>query len=809
MKTLPRDGHHILIADGNDGRRLEWCAWALQEGHAVIEAREAKAAVSHATARAPALIVLTLELVGSDGISTCLHLKALPDTMDLPVLLAVPDDPRIIERAFEAGADDVIILPVHPHIFKRRVRLLSDAARQRDHITEIERRASQIFHENRAAMLMIDPRTGNIVDVNRAACAFYGFARADFLKKHFTDLDAPQISPDYALQTTNLVMRHQLANGEIRDVSVFSGPVEINGQKHVCMIVFDVTKRKLAELAEHHQRTLANALRENAATLVSTLDHEEVLDRILNALNDIVPFKGATIMRIDGDVTTTLRVTGYADQGTEAAILNDLHFPIAHTDSFRTVIEFDRPLVVHDVQQMPGWVPVRGLEWVRAHITVPIRHNRRTIGFLNVDSPIPYQYSDVDAERLQAFADQAAIAINNAQIYHRLADQAADLEILVSERTAELFKQRAQLSAILDTMTEGVFYGELVDDEGNIDLRYISRALEDMTGYQEDELLHRSLDLLRPPDVTEQQQKKLYAEVLLSLSKRGKWQAELKVMRKDGSTFTAACSVARLQQSDGASFGVVGVLRDISQEKALAEQKSRFVAHASHELRTPLTNVKTRLYLMRKQPDKLDEHLSVLEHVTSRMRRLVEDLLDLSRFEHGMLELRIQETNLNLLLREVASLQQAEAEARGIQLVYESPSQQIVALADAERLTQVITNLVVNAINYSDTGSVVALRLYSVRGESLATSPIAIEVEDHGIGIAPEHISNIFQPFFRVPSEIQGTGLGLSIAREIVQLHGGDITVTSALGVGSIFRVLLPQAIVNQQFTPALTEAEA
>ncbi|MCA9904979.1 MAG: HAMP domain-containing histidine kinase, partial [Anaerolineae bacterium] len=221
---------------------------------------------------------------------------------------------------------------------------------------------------------------------------------------------------------------------------------------------------------------------------------------------------------------------------------------------------------------------------------------------------------------------------------------------------------------------------------------------------------------------------------------------------------------------------------------------------------TPLTNAKTRLYLLKKQPEKTADHLGVLEAVVDNMRELVEDMLDLSRLERNLMTLKAQTTDLVPFVRELVELQCVEAEGKALTLCYEAPTEPVLALVDTKRLSRVITNLIVNAINYTPEGGIITARLVSGLHDSEIGDCAKIEIEDNGIGIAEDNLENVFQPFFRVPSEVQGTGLGLSIAREIVQLHGGDIYVSSALGRGSSFAIILPQLTPE---TPKLTEAEA
>lgn len=792
--SVPVENTLVLVVDGIRDQRYATLAHLRDEGFQVAEAADSPAALQIIQSIRPNVILISAQLDDVDGVDFCDQLRSLPNLPPFVILMLLPDLASLHEEAYASGADDVLVTPPRPTLLLRHVRLMAELAAQRSRAIQAERRAHQIFHENRAVMLLVDPLLGKIVDANRAACAFYGYPRDVLTNKVLSDLDAPSFGGTGTLKTTSLVMRHQLASGDIRDVTVYAGPVDALGSttKHVCMIVQDVTKRKVAEVNEQSQRSLADALRQTAATLVSTLDQSEVIDRILTSIDTIVANKGAGIMIVEGDVARTLQLRGYADEGIHDEIINNLHLNIHDTYTLQSVIESGQPCFIGDVHEEPRWKIVPGLDWVRSHITVPIRLNNSVIGFVNVDSPIPNVYTQTDVERLQAFADQAAIAINNAQMYRRVTEQALLLEERVAERTAQLGHERAQLGAILASMTEGVIYGEMID--GEVFLRFVNPALIEATGFDEAMWMRDGIHLLKRGSPDEVRFDDLFQEGLRHLLTIGRWKSELHIPRRDGSSYLAAISAARVQR-EGRPFGVVAVLRDISQEKALEVQKARFVAYASHELRTPLTNMKTRLYLLKKQPQRLDEHVMILEEVTNRMRGLVEDLLDLSRFERGTLDLRLIETDLNDLIMRVVNLQREEAESKHLKLLCDLPAEPLFANVDRERLTQVITNLVVNAINYTPALGSVTVRLRSLPDKSYEHTTAIIEIQDTGIGISDENRANIFQPFFRVASDVQGTGLGLSIAREIVALHGGDITVSSILGQGSTFSVTLPQVI--------------
>ena len=220
----------------------------------------------------------------------------------------------------------------------------------------------------------------------------------------------------------------------------------------------------------------------------------------------------------------------------------------------------------------------------------------------------------------------------------------------------------------------------------------------------------------------------------------------------------------------------------------LQAQKDVFFARASHELRTPLTNIITRVYLLEKQPQQLEAHLRVLKLVSTYMRDLINEILEISRIQRGSITLNRTRLELQTVVRDVIDIQLPEAEKATLTLRAELVDPPITVSADYKRLTQILTNLVTNAIHYTPANGEIVVSV-----EATDDQQARISVRDNGVGIALEHLPHLFEPFFRAREDISfGTGLGLMIVRELVKLHGGEITVDSTVGQGSTFTVLLP-----------------
>jgi signal transduction histidine kinase len=233
-------------------------------------------------------------------------------------------------------------------------------------------------------------------------------------------------------------------------------------------------------------------------------------------------------------------------------------------------------------------------------------------------------------------------------------------------------------------------------------------------------------------------------------------------------------------------------------ERVQASQQAQrdFLANVSHELRTPLTSIQGFAQAIAEgaaagQAGK--EAARVIHRESDRLRRLVEELLDLARIESGQIAFAREPVELGQVLQGVCKRLALRAEGQGVTLQAELPELPVV-IGDGDRLAQVFTNLLDNAIKHSPSESVVRLHGEVSRGW------VTLHVDDRGMGIPEEELARIFERFYQVDKarggdEGRGVGLGLAISQEIVQAHGGRIVVQSAVGDGTRFTVQLPVAL--------------
>lgn len=769
----------VLIAQGDREQAL--APILSREGYRVVETRDARPFLIEYSRMKPDLVVLDSDLPGGDAYLLCARVN---EGGRVAILMLVPNNDEEIDRAYRMGAYDVLIKPINPTIFCHRVRTFAEAHTFEERARSYDRRWQQTFERNRAVQLIVNPQNGQIVDANPAACSFYGYSRDEFQGKLIVDLDVP--TGTNIVETTLFNFRHRTASGQLRDVKIFSNPIDYGGKTLLFLVIIDVSKVSSRDTAPP---ALAEALRNTAAALSELNDQDEMLDRILEQVSLTLPNDAANIMLIEDGIARIERARGYLN-GKQSA-LERIRMDVHKTPALRWMIENNRALSIANTDHYDGWVDFDvGGSWQKSYAAAPIRVGNKVIGFLNIDSNKPNRFNESDAENLQVFADQAAVAIRSGALIEHVRYQ-ANLEQHAYQRGTVVEYERSQMRAIIDAMTEGVAYTEYIDDEYHT--RYINHALEVISGYSADDWNRYSLNLLRPKGMTDEAFERMLNGAGAELNSKGYWRHDVKLCRQDGTEYDAMTITSRVESKDPDMVSLVTVVRDVSKEKLLQQQKEHFVSYASHELRTPITNLKTRLYLLRNQPERLDEHLVVLEYVTDRMKRLVEDLLDISRFERGVIKLNFRDIVLQDVISNLVRVQTPEADSKRLQLRCELPDTPIRVDADPERLAQVITNLVTNAINYTPTGGRITLRLshfHDVTGD-LAL----VEIEDTGVGISEEHLPHIFQPFYRIASEVEGSGLGLSISKEIIELHGGEIDVTSEYGVGTTFCFWLPMLL--------------
>jgi len=519
-----------------------------------------------------------------------------------------------------------------------------------------------------------------------------------------------------------------------------------------------ISKAKLYE-AERKRREVAEALREATMALSSTLDRNQILERILEQLKKVVDYDSASLQLLMGNQVVIIGGRGFPD----IEEVRGLSFSLSGNNPNRRVIESRQPLILADA---PAAYPVfrEGPHThIRSWLGVPLTIKDRVIGMITLDKTVPGYYDEEDAQLAMTFANQAAIAIENAKLYE------------------EVIAEKRKFEGAAQSMAEGLV---ILDGRGAV--VFANPQARTLLALGEEQLEGRSFfEACTHAD--------LIALVGKALAKGEGIQEEVTLPGRPLRDLSVG--ITPVFDEGGAALWYVAVFHDITRLKELDRMKSEFISMVSHELRTPLASIMgyTEM-LLTEGPGPLTplqkEFLEISYESSERLLHIVEELLDVSRIDTGRIKLKLETLEMEELVADIVEAMKPAAEGKDISLYLEVAEPLPLLEGDKARLEQVMNNLLSNAIKYTPKGGEVWIRLAG------RDDHIEVAVADTGIGIAAEEIPHLFDKFFRASSAVErrigGTGLGLFITKSIIELHGGKIWVESELGKGSSFRFTLP-----------------
>lgn len=405
-----------------------------------------------------------------------------------------------------------------------------------------------------------------------------------------------------------------------------------------------------------------------------------------------------------------------------------------------------------------------------AELYVPVLNAADQVVACIVFARIDRTFSPQDIETATGLAKQISLSLDKLAMYE------------------EAEKQRQMTQDMLDTIQEGV---QLIDLQGNT--LQVNRTFCEFLGYDLSSTMpHTQLeDFLAQLEMLTEDHERVTEFIKAAVRNEGK---------RPASSFVFAITYPHRRQiqlyaeplyRNQEKWSTLLVYRDITREYEIDRMKSEFVSTVSHELRTPLASVLGFAELMLNKalkPERQQRYVSAIYQEAKRLTALINDFLDLQRMESGLQNYLKEPIAIDSLVQEVFALYQVQSTRHSFTLDLQTP--QVVVEGDRNKLRQVMTNLISNAVKYSPHGGEVRVTCRADGDRFL------IDVADEGLGIPADALPHLFTKFYRVDNsdrrEIGGTGLGLAIVAEIVAMHQGEITVTSESGRGSTFTVSLP-----------------
>ncbi len=363
----------------------------------------------------------------------------------------------------------------------------------------------------------------------------------------------------------------------------------------------------------------------------------------------------------------------------------------------------------------------------------------------------------------------------------------------LEKKHREVLRDKERVDNVIRNIAEGLV---VVDSDGNVLL--MNPAAERLLGISQKEGVGKKLT-----DNLSQGQMLALAKGRTDESAEGGLH-EIELAGSDESTKRVLrASTAVVENQDGKTVGMVSVLSDITKQKEIDKLKSDFISNVSHELRTPLIAIEKAISLVMGSDsgtpdDERKKFLEIAHRNLDRLTRLINDLLDISKIEAGKMKLNPVPGDLGDVIQHVLETLAPWAKQKDIRLEKYLPAYRVEIFMDADKIIQVLTNLIGNGIKFTHKGGRVFVEVtYRLPDELFPKTSVQVTIQDTGIGVAQEDMSRIFDKFEQVKgvhsSGIGGTGLGLPIAKEIIQMHGGKLWVESTEGSGSKFIFLLPK----------------
>ena len=745
----------------------------------LVEAASGEEALRHVAKSQYAVVLLDVQMPGLDGFEVARRIRARPESQHTPIIFETAYDPdvQILETAYGLGAVDFLVKPFRPVVLRAKVvgfvEIFKQQQRLQQHADELatsEERFRLLVEGTREyAIFMLNPG-GQIVSWNPGAERIKQYQASEIVGQHFSRFYPPEEiqagKPERALQIAQAEGSYSHEGWRVRkDGTRFWASVVLTALRDkegrlrgFGKVTRDVTERMRAE------ETGRRLLQEETARRTAE-DNAREVEQQREQLRVTLTSIGDAVITTDAEGRVNLlnpvaeRLTGWNSSEAEGMPLENV---------FSIINELTRERVEHPVAKVISRGVIVGL----ANHTVLIARD-------GTEHPI----------------DDSAAPIMDAQgrvtgcvlIFRDITDRRR----LERESAGRLATARL-LAAIVESSDDAIVSKSLdgVIQSWNAGARRIF-------GFPAEEAVGKHISLIIPPERIGEED-----EIIRNLAAgRRVDHFETERLHRDGHRISVSLTISPIKDEKGRVIGASKIARDITQrkqsEQALREadrRKDEFLATLAHELRNPLAPIRNALELAHRSAvgiPELEHAHGLMTRQLARLVRLVDDLLDISRITSGKIQLRPERVNLAAIVQSAVEGSRAAIDAQAQELTVILPEKPIFLQADPVRLAQVLSNLLNNAVKYTESGGHIWLTVEQQDHEAV------ISVRDTGIGIEPDQLPRVFEMFSQATPALErsqgGLGIGLALVKGLVGLHGGSVEAHSkGSGLGSEFIVRLP-----------------
>ncbi|MEM7725163.1 MAG: response regulator [Cyanobacteria bacterium P01_A01_bin.45] len=781
----------------------------------------------------PDLLILDVEMPGFNGIELCYKIRSHSQWSELPILfLTVHSESEVINQVFSVGADDFVSKPIIgselvTRIINRleRIKLIRQMTKAQEKQNYSQSKAWQkIFHASGECIKLLS-KDGTLLEINPAGLAIMETDET-IIGRNIYSIIAPEYRQDFEDLNKSVCQGNQ---GTLEfEIVTFKGNRRIlethgvpllepeSNQLIQLAITRDVTARKQVE-AEKEKMNLLLETKFKQQQTIAKLGQLALLNQNISTLMDEAIALITQTMNIDFCHILEVLPSGnamvlQAGIGWHEGLLKQALLSLKGRQANYTLVTKE-PVIIEDLRQETRFNSPLLLEehGIISGVSVPISRVNQVYGVLGIYTQTKRNFNQDDIHFLQAIANIISATIEKQHTEVNLRKAKEELVTKIAESTSELVEinerlqielgerqqMQSQFAGIVEIATDAI-----ISIDRNQRITLFNKGAEKIFGYHVSEVLGKPLDLLLPKRYLEAHHQ--YVDDFGNLSNTSRKMGERRQIygkHKNGSEFPAEASISKLNLGHKRVYTVY--LQDISHRRQIERMKDDFVSVVSHELRTPLTSIHGSLGmlaagLIEASSEDGKRLLKIATDSTERLVKLINNILDIERIESGKITMSKKTCQISDLISQATHIVQPLADKAQVKL--EIGNFSLPIQVDCDRIIQTLTNLLSNAIRFSDSGSTVTLTV----GEQ--DSKVLFAVQDTGHGIPKDKLESIFERFKQVDSSDsrnhEGTGLGLAICRSIVELHGGNIWVESKLGVGSTFYVTLPllEPIPNTMF---------